>query len=52
MSGGKTIEQSIASEFSGDIRDGLLAIVKNARSRPTYLAELIYDSMKVRNVFF
>lgn len=41
-----SIEQSIGTEFSGDIRDGLLAVVKSIRSRPAYFAELINDSMK------
>lgn len=40
------IEQAVATEFSGDIRDGLLAIVKSIRSRPAYFAELLYNSMK------
>lgn len=41
-----SIEQAINAEFSGDIRDGLLAIVKAIRNRPAYFAELLYQSMK------
>ena len=40
------IEKAIESEFSGDIRDGLLAVVKSIRYRPAYFAELLYNSMK------
>jgi hypothetical protein len=32
--------------YSGDIKDGLLAIVKSIRNRPAYFAELLYNSMK------
>ncbi|KAI1717325.1 annexin domain-containing protein [Ditylenchus destructor] len=41
-----TIEHAIQAEFSGDIRDGLLAIVKSIRNRAAFFAELIYNSMK------
>jgi len=41
-----SIEKAIESEFSSDIRDGLLAIVKCIRSRPSYFAELLNNSMK------
>lgn len=40
------IEQAIEAEFSGDIRDGLLAVVKSIRNRPAYFAELLYASMR------
>ena len=40
------IEHAINGEFSGDIKDCLLAIVKNVRYRPAYFAELLYNSMK------
>uniref|UniRef100_A0A915N140 Annexin n=1 Tax=Meloidogyne javanica TaxID=6303 RepID=A0A915N140_MELJA len=43
---GHPIEQAIAAEFSGDIRDGLLAIIKSIKNRPAYFAELLYNSMK------
>jgi annexin A7/11 len=41
-----SIEKAIESEFSSDIRDGLLAIIKCIRSRPSYFAELLQNSMK------
>ncbi|KAI6225294.1 Annexin [Aphelenchoides fujianensis] len=44
--GGHTIEQAVQTEFSGDIRDGLLAIIKCVRNRAAYFAELLNDSMK------
>ncbi|CAI5446737.1 unnamed protein product [Caenorhabditis angaria] len=40
------IEKAIESEFSGDIRDGLLAIIAVIRNRPAYFAKLLHDSMK------
>ncbi|CAD5215394.1 unnamed protein product [Bursaphelenchus okinawaensis] len=43
---GHSIEQAIASEFSGDIKDGLEAVIKSIRNRPGYFAELLYNSMK------
>jgi len=42
----KTIEEAIKSEMSGDIQDGMLAIVQCAVYRPTYFAERLYKSMK------
>jgi len=42
----KTIEQAIKSELSGDLEDGMLAIVKCAKDKPTYFAERLYKSMK------
>lgn len=42
----KNLEDAIKSEFSGDIEDGLLTIVKCARDLPTYFAERLYKSMK------
>ncbi|TKR68491.1 hypothetical protein L596_024468 [Steinernema carpocapsae] len=41
-----TIEQAIQAEFSGDIRDGLLALVKCIQNRPAFFAEALYHSMK------
>lgn len=41
-----SIEQAINNEFSGDIKDGLLAIVKSIRNRPAYFAELLYNAMR------
>nr|ACZ13330.1 annexin [Bursaphelenchus xylophilus] len=43
---GHSIDQAIASEFSGDIRDGLQAVIKSIRNRPGYFAELLYNAMK------
>jgi len=40
-----SIEQAIHNEFSGDIKDGLLAIVKSIRNRPAFFAELLYNAM-------
>jgi len=43
---GKTIEETIESEMSGDFKRGLLALVQVARSKVDYLATRLYDSMK------
>lgn len=43
---GHSIEQAINNEFSGDIRDGHLALIKAIRNRPAFFAELLYNSMK------
>lgn len=43
---GKSIEDSIKSEMSGDIQDGMLAIVHSVRSKPSYFAKKLYKSMK------
>ncbi|VDM45562.1 unnamed protein product [Toxocara canis] len=40
-----TIEKAIEAEFSGDIKDGLLAIVACVQNRPAYFAKLLYESM-------
>ncbi|XP_070544362.1 annexin-B12-like [Ptychodera flava] len=42
----KDIEKAIKSEFSGDIEQGLLTIVKCARNKAAYFAEQLYKSMK------
>ena len=45
--GGKSICKSIHFPIcSGDIKDGLLAIVKSIRNRPAFFAELLYNSMR------
>ncbi|EFO86561.1 CRE-NEX-2 protein [Caenorhabditis remanei] len=41
-----SIEKAIESEFSGDVRDGLLAVIAVVRNRPAYFAKLLHDSMK------
>jgi len=42
----KNIEEAIENEMSGDIKDGMLAIVKCVRSKARYFAERLYKSMK------
>ncbi|XP_043501493.1 annexin B9-like isoform X1 [Polistes fuscatus] len=43
---GHTIENAIENEFSGDIKKGLLAIVKCVNNRAAFFAEQLYKSMK------
>ncbi|KAL0118654.1 hypothetical protein PUN28_009373 [Cardiocondyla obscurior] len=43
---GHDIESAIENEFSGDIRKGLLAIVKCVKNRASFFAEQLYKSMK------
>uniref|UniRef100_A0A8D3E5A4 Annexin n=1 Tax=Scophthalmus maximus TaxID=52904 RepID=A0A8D3E5A4_SCOMX len=43
---GYEMEESIQRETSGGLRDLLLAVVKCARSVPTYFAETLYYAMK------
>ncbi|XP_031849414.1 annexin B11 isoform X2 [Nomia melanderi] len=43
---GHPIETAIENEFSGDIKKGLLAIVKCVKNRPGFFAEQLYKSMK------
>ncbi|GAA6233577.1 annexin A3 isoform X1 [Lates japonicus] len=43
---GKTLQQSIEGEMSGDLEELLVAIVKCVKSVPAYLAERLYESMK------
>ncbi|CAF0771349.1 unnamed protein product [Didymodactylos carnosus] len=43
---GKTIEESVKSETSGDLSKGLLAIIRCIRSRPHFFAEQIRKAMK------
>ncbi|RZF34485.1 hypothetical protein LSTR_LSTR011727 [Laodelphax striatellus] len=43
---GHDFTKAIENEFSGDIKDGLLAIVKTVRDRHAYFAEQLYNSMK------
>lgn len=42
----KKIDEVIKSEMSGDIQDGMLAVVKCAYYKPIYFAERLYKSMK------
>jgi len=41
----KDIEKAVDSEMSGYLRKGMLAIIKIARNRPNYFAELLYNTM-------
>uniref|UniRef100_A0A0N4ZNZ6 Annexin n=1 Tax=Parastrongyloides trichosuri TaxID=131310 RepID=A0A0N4ZNZ6_PARTI len=41
-----TIEHAIEGEFSGDLKDALIAIVNVARNTPDYFATLLHESMK------
>lgn len=43
---GKTLQESIKSEMSGDLADLLVAVVKCVMSVPAYFAERLYESMK------
>lgn len=43
---GKTLQQSIESEMSGDLEKVLVAVVKCVKSVPIYMAELLQKSMK------
>ncbi|EZA62530.1 Annexin-B11 [Ooceraea biroi] len=43
---GHDIENAIENEFSGDIKKGLLAIVKCVKNRAAFFAEQLYKSMK------
>lgn len=42
----KTIEEAIEGEMSGDVKEGMLAVVSAVRSKPLYFAEKLYKSMK------
>lgn len=42
----KTIEQAIKSEFSGDIKDGLLTVVRVIHDKPGYFAAKLQKAMK------
>lgn len=46
VSGGKTIEAAIKSEMSGNLKDGMLAIVQCAQSKVDYFATRLYGAMK------
>ncbi|OAD54767.1 Annexin-B11, partial [Eufriesea mexicana] len=43
---GHSIETAIENEFSGDIKKGLLAIVKCVKNRAGFFADQLYKSMK------
>uniref|UniRef100_A0A3Q3X2B9 Annexin n=1 Tax=Mola mola TaxID=94237 RepID=A0A3Q3X2B9_MOLML len=43
---GKTLQESIEGEMSGELEELLVAIVKCVKSVPAYFAERLYESMK------
>ncbi|CAF0825966.1 unnamed protein product [Adineta steineri] len=43
---GKSIEEIVTSETSGDLRKGILAIIRSVRSRPVFFAEQLRTAMK------
>jgi len=43
---GRTIEQAIKDEISGELLKGLLALVKTLNNRPQYFAERLEEAMK------
>ncbi|KAL4002153.1 Annexin family protein [Acanthocheilonema viteae] len=43
---GHDIGEAIRNEFSGDIMEGLLALVKNIQNQPGYFAYELYQAMK------
>ncbi|XP_015458852.3 annexin A11a isoform X3 [Astyanax mexicanus] len=43
---GRDIEKSIEREMSGDLENGMLAVVKCIKDTPTYFAERLYKAMK------
>jgi annexin A7/11 len=48
---GHDIEYAIQKEFSGDIKNGLMAIVKTVRNTPAFFAERLNDSQVNDKVF-
>ncbi|KAI0216536.1 Annexin A11 [Lamellibrachia satsuma] len=42
----RTIEQAVSNEMSGDIKQGMLSIVKLVRNKPAFFAEKLYKTMK------
>lgn len=42
---GHPLEQAIKKEFSGDIRNGLLAILRVSKNRPEFFARCLYKAM-------
>lgn len=43
---GRSIEESVKSEFSGNSEDGLLAIIRCVRNRPAFYAKMLHESVK------
>lgn len=44
---GHHIEKAIKSEFSGDIEQGLLAVIRSIKNQPAFFAKLLHKSMKL-----
>jgi len=42
---GHDIEEAIKAEFSGDCKDGFLAVIRCIRNRPAFFAKRLYNSM-------
>ncbi|GCC35348.1 hypothetical protein chiPu_0013831, partial [Chiloscyllium punctatum] len=42
----RDIEQTIKNDISGDVRNALIAIVRNIKNMPGFFAERLYKSMK------
>lgn len=42
---GKSLVDAIKSEFSGDIQNGLVAVVRSMENRPAFFAKCIHESM-------
>ncbi|CDR08996.1 unnamed protein product [Oncorhynchus mykiss] len=49
---GRDIVKSICREMSGDVEDGMVAVVKCIRNTPEYFAERLHKAMAVRNNCF
>ncbi|XP_018019737.1 annexin-B12-like [Hyalella azteca] len=43
---GKSLIDAIKSEFSGDIQNGLIAVVSSIENRPQFFAKCLHDAMK------
>uniref|UniRef100_A0A2P2HY67 Annexin n=2 Tax=Hirondellea gigas TaxID=1518452 RepID=A0A2P2HY67_9CRUS len=43
---GKSLCNAIKSEFSGDVQNGLLAVVQSIENRPQFYAKCLHDAMK------
>lgn len=46
ISDNQTLEEAVKNEMSGDIEDGMLAIIECARNRQKFFAKQLYKSMK------
>ena len=48
---GKDLSESVSSEFSGDIKNGLKTIVACIKNRQEYFANTLYKAMKVSSIY-